>query len=70
MAEENIVKRTCKELGVTQKELAKNIEVAENTLGQWARGVVPTPKWAYRLFDLLKTEKKFNQLQEIFKKNN
>jgi DNA-binding XRE family transcriptional regulator len=68
--ETNIVKETCKELGVTQKELAKDIGVAENTLGQWARGVVPTPKWAYRLFDLLKTEKKFNQLQAIFEQNN
>jgi len=64
--EENIVKKTCKELGITQKELAQNIGVSENTVGGWSRGVTETPKWALKLFDLLKTEKKYNTAKQIF----
>ncbi len=66
MAEENIIKQTCKELGITQKELAEEIRVGENTVGQWARGKVETPKWAIKMFDLLKTEKKYNTAKHIF----
>lgn len=63
---ENIVKKTAKELGMTQKELAAHINVSEDTLGKWARGVIDTPKWAIKMFELLKIEKKFNTLKQIF----
>jgi DNA-binding XRE family transcriptional regulator len=61
----NIVKQTAKELGMTQKELAAHMGVAENTIGNWARGIVDTPEWAIKMFDLLKTEKKFNTIKHI-----
>jgi len=43
MAEdENIVKRTCKELGITQKELAERLEVSKPSVDRWAStGEIP-----------------------------
>ena len=42
MAEdENIVKRTCKELGITQKDLAERLDVPQPTMARWATGEVP-----------------------------
>ncbi len=63
---ENIVKSTAKELGMTQKELAKYIGVHEETVSKWSRGLVETPKWAIKMFELLKIEKKFNTLKQLF----
>ncbi|EJF06522.1 putative transcriptional regulator [Thiovulum sp. ES] len=34
--EENLVKKTCRELGITQKELAKKIGVPNGTVNRWA----------------------------------
>ena len=65
----NIVKDTAKELGMTQKELAAYIRVSEDTLGKWARGVVNTPDWAVKMFELLKTERDFNKIKEIIYDN-
>ena len=65
----NIVKETAKELGMTQKELAQYIGVHEDTMSKWSRGVVDVPKWAIKLFELLKIEKKFNTLKQIFSDN-
>jgi len=61
----NIVKETAKELGMTQKELAKNIGVHEETVSKWSRGVVDVPEWAIRIFSLLKTEQKFNTIKQL-----
>ena len=61
----NIVKQTAKELGMTQKELAEYMGVGENTIGNWSRGVIDTPEWAIKMFELLKTEKKFNTIKRI-----
>lgn len=62
---QNIVKETAKELGMTQKELAAYMGVGENTISQWARGIIETPQWAIKMFDLLKTERKFNTIKRI-----
>ena len=35
--EENLVKKTCKELGITQKELANFFEVSAQTVSNWSR---------------------------------
>lgn len=64
--EANLIKKTCKELGLTQKELAEEMGIAENTISQWARGITPTPAWAVRMFKLLRLEKQFNIVKEIF----
>ena len=63
---QNIVKETAKALGMTQKELAEHIGVNENTIGNWARGTVETPKWAIKLFDLLILEEKYTKAKQIF----
>ena len=39
--EENIVKQTCKELGVTQKELADMLEVSPSSISDWVKGNIP-----------------------------
>jgi len=42
MAEdENIVKATCRELGITQKELAERLDVPQPTMARWATNEVP-----------------------------
>ncbi|MDR1451479.1 MAG: helix-turn-helix domain-containing protein [Helicobacteraceae bacterium] len=50
---ENLIKRTCRELGVTQKELAARMGLAETTVSQWARGINPIPEWAARFMSAL-----------------
>ncbi|KAA6233540.1 helix-turn-helix transcriptional regulator [Campylobacter sp. LR264d] len=61
-----IIKTTCNELGLTQKELAKTMGIAENTISQWARGVTSLPIWAMKMFELLIIQKRFNIMREFF----
>ena len=44
---ENIVKRACKELGVTQKELAEMMGTHLNTVQKWATGEIPLSSQIY-----------------------
>ena len=37
--EENLVKKTCKELGVTQKELAIYFNVSAQTVSNWVKDI-------------------------------
>lgn len=64
--ETNIVKATCKKLGITQKQLAEDMGVAENTVSQWSRGVIDTPKWAINMFELMIKAKKYDDAKQIF----
>jgi len=41
VTEENIVKRVCKELSITQKELAEKLGVPQSTVSGWANGDIP-----------------------------
>lgn len=65
MKEENIVKQTAKALGMTQKELAKDMGVSEDTVSNWSRGKIETPQWTLRMFKLLLTEKKYNTIKRL-----
>jgi len=38
---ENIVKKVCKELGITQKELAEMLEVQPSAVSNWSSGKIP-----------------------------
>lgn len=38
---ENIIKQTCQELGITQKELADRLGVSKPSVERWAQGEVP-----------------------------
>jgi len=52
MSEKNIVKDTAKALGMTQKELAVEIGIAEQTVRNWAsKG--ETPEWAEKFMNKL-----------------
>ena len=59
--EENLVKKTCKELGITQKELAEKIGVTPHTITRWNKeGLDKTGK---TLLKGLIYEKKFIDLK-------
>lgn len=60
------LKQEIKKLGMTQKEFAHNIGVGENTVGNWVRGVVETPKWVYRMIELLYKEKAYEEAKKVF----
>lgn len=38
---DNIVKRVCAELGITQRELAERIDIPESTIARWKSGDIP-----------------------------
>jgi transcriptional regulator with XRE-family HTH domain len=67
VSENNIVKRVCKELGVTQKELAEKIGVAEQTVRGWSSGK-ELPAWAEKSFELLIENSKNNEIIDLMKK--
>lgn len=66
MSENNIVKRVCKELGVTQKELAEKIGVHEGTVRKWSSGET-TPDWAAKFLDLIIENEKNKEIVLKFK---
>jgi transcriptional regulator with XRE-family HTH domain len=60
--EENLVKKTCRELGITQKELAGKLGISDRTVSNWANHKVEIPKNFNRLIDLLKIENNYFQI--------
>ena len=63
--DENIVKKTCKELGITQKELAERLEVPQPTMARWQSGEIP--KMAKLALELLVENKVIKEKLHIFK---
>jgi transcriptional regulator with XRE-family HTH domain len=61
--EENLVKKTCRELGITQKELAEMLKVSQNTISNWTKGEIETINRI--LLESLLYKSKFEQLQSI-----
>jgi DNA-binding XRE family transcriptional regulator len=51
--EENLVKKTCKELGINQKQLAEKIGVSRQTIYDWSSGKTPIPNWGHNFMLLL-----------------
>lgn len=66
-ADENIVKKVCTELGITQRELAERIGVASNTPAQWATQTQP-PEMAIKFMKLLLEHEKTKKQLDKFKK--
>ncbi|EJF07121.1 putative transcriptional regulator [Thiovulum sp. ES] len=60
--EENLVKKTCRELGITQKELAEYFGVTPKAVSNWATQKHKLPTNFYFLIDLIKTQRKYNSL--------
>ena len=62
---QNIVKKVCKELGITQKELAERLGVSKPSVDRWA-GSNEIPESSKRLIELLlENEKLKKELNEI-----
>jgi DNA-binding XRE family transcriptional regulator len=57
--EENLVKKTCRELGITQKELAKILGVHDVTVRNW-NSKLNTPKMAENFMNLLIEKKELS----------
>lgn len=51
--DDNIVKRVCKELGITQRELAERMGVSQGMPAKWAMEATPPPQWAIVSMNLL-----------------
>lgn len=64
---ENIVKRACQELDITQKELAEQIDVPQSTVNRWA-STNEIPKMAEKYFELLLETKDLKEKFELLKK--
>lgn len=62
----SIIKQYCKKLGLTQKQLAKEIGVTETTISQWARGAVPVPKWGLKSLHLLEIKQQYKIIKSFF----
>jgi transcriptional regulator with XRE-family HTH domain len=58
-SEENLVKKTCKELGITQKELAEMFGVSRQSINNWANDRTAPPKIFSRLLELLQIEQRY-----------
>ena len=66
-SEENLVKKTCKELGITQKELAEKIGMSERAVSNWAKDRVKIPNNFLRLIELLKSEEELKAIKKVLK---
>ena len=58
----NLVKKTCKELGITQKELAICFGVTPKAVSDWVRQKYKLPNNFDYIINLIKTERKYNSL--------
>ena len=67
MQEENIVKRACKELGVTQKELAEMLDVPNGTVNRWA-STGDIPKMAQVALEQMLRLKEYEEMSENLSK--
>jgi transcriptional regulator with XRE-family HTH domain len=62
-SEGNLVKKTCKELGITQKELAEMLEVSQDTVTNWSKN---RPKTMIKtLLEALIYKKRFEEISKI-----
>ena len=64
---ENIVKQVCKELGITQKELAERIGISEGTVRNWSsKGEIP--EWGKKFLELIIENEKNKEIVNTLKK--
>jgi transcriptional regulator with XRE-family HTH domain len=53
LEEENLVKKTCKELGITQKKLSEKTGIATSTLSRWSKDNSKISKTGIKTFSIL-----------------
>jgi DNA-binding XRE family transcriptional regulator len=68
MEEENLVKKTCRELGITQKELAEKIGVSQRTITNWSNEKSEMPLMASKLLTMLSIERDYIKLKQTISK--
>jgi len=61
--DENLVKKTCRELGINQKELAEKIGINPKTLTNWQNRKMK--KYAEVLLNALINENKYFKVSEL-----
>jgi len=61
---DNIVKRVCKELNITQKELAERLGVKPSAVSNWVNGDIPSIA-KIALEQMLKINKLESQLNKL-----
>jgi transcriptional regulator with XRE-family HTH domain len=66
--EENLVKKTCDILDISQKELAERIGVSNNTISSWKNDKQPIPKWGIKLFKFAQIEQDYKTLLRLINK--
>ncbi|EOA6139061.1 helix-turn-helix domain-containing protein [Campylobacter coli] len=66
MQKENIVKKVCKELNITQAELGRQLDVPASTINTWASGKIP--KMAEVALTLMLENKQQKEILEAIKK--
>jgi transcriptional regulator with XRE-family HTH domain len=66
--EENLVKKTCRELGITQKELAEKIGVNPRTISVWSHGKIE--KHSKVLLEALIDQYKYYRIIDLISRNN
>lgn len=64
--DDNIVKRVCKELGITQRELADRMGVSQNMPATWSSGAEPS-NMAVKFMELLINHEKTKRQLDKFK---
>ena len=64
--EQNIVKKVCAELGITQKEFAEKLGASEGTVRNWSSSN-ELPQWALNFIETLLEHKKDKEIATKFK---
>lgn len=67
LGETNIVKLTCKELGITQNELADKLGIDGGTVRKWSSDPTKTPLWAQKFMSLILEHEKNMKAISAFK---
>ncbi len=67
-SEKNLVKKTCRELGITQKELAERIGVSRQTVSDWSSGRTNISQVIQETLRLLVVEQEYKNFQYMVKK--
>ena len=65
--EENLVKKTCRELGINQRELSEKTGVTEKAISNWANNKNNIPNSFVKTLELLKSEKELLMIKQAFK---
>jgi len=69
MAEVNLVKQTCQELGINQKELANKTGFSEESISKWNKGG-KIPKSAENFFKTISKLDKFQKIENLINQIN